>query len=779
MRTQGDKGITLYYADGKRGVEDNAYYTAVRYASGIALEVLAQIVQNDHVSASYKNSRRGIKRFQCANCSMFDVDNTHTDNEADWQTPEHVKAAFPGVPFYVVYSRNHMKEKDGRSPRPKFHVYFPIDEIIDAAEYTALKNSVCAYYPYFDTNAKDAARFFFGVENPQCEYHDGDTLLTEYIKQATGTGGGIEPLTGNVDKKIENTTPPVVLQGIIPQGTRNSTLSHMAGKLLKKYGDSEQAREAFMEWAAQCSPPLEQRELDTIYKSAQGFLHNTIEKDPGYIPPEQYNEEFTLEPADYTDVGEALILAREYGGGLRHCTATKYIVFTGQVWEENAARARGCLHELTERQLEQNTPAYIKAVKAVEKAEQAVAATKQGGSDADKAKAAAALAKAKKNLAPVAAYQKFILGCRDSKTITGVMTEAQTPLEIKLQELDKAAHLLNTPGGEIDLRTGNIIPHDPEHFHTKITAVAPDNKGADIWRDCIERTTCYDSELAEYLQLIAGQAAVGRVYAENLIIAYGNGKNGKSTVFNTISRVLGDYAGQISAETLTTGRKNGKNWELGELRGKRMIIAPELEEGTRLDASFVKKICSTDKIGGEKKYKDPFTFEPSHTTILYTNHLPKIGSTDAGTWRRLIVVPFNAVFEGKNDRKNYADYLFRHAGGAVLSWIAEGAKKFIAAKGHIEQPECVKQAIKEYREANDWLNNFLTEGCEVDPTYKEKSGELYNHYRLYCDRNGEYIRTAQDFKTAAEGAGYIYHRVSAGVFVHGLRINDEFLRGRA
>lgn len=397
---------------------------------------------------------------------------------------------------------------------------------------------------------------------------------------------------------------------------------------------------------------------------------------------------------------------------------------------------------------------------------QAVDAAKKDGNKA-------AIERAEQELKAAMDYQRFILKCRDSKTISGVMKEGQTPLEIDAGELDKHAYLLNTPDGEADLRTGKLLPHWPEHFHTKMAAVAPSSEGAELWRDCLSLATCGDNALAEYLQLLARQTAVGKVLSENLIIAYGSGRNGKSTVFNTIARVLGDYAGQISAETLTTGRKNGKNWELAELRGKRLIIAPELEEGTRLDASFVKKICSTDKILGEQKYKAPFTFEPSHTVILFTNHLPKIGSNDAGTWRRLIVVPFNAVIEGKDDRKNYAEYLFRHAGGAVLSWIIEGARKFIEAKGKIEPPERVTRAIEQYRAENDWLNNFLLECCEIGKTLKEKSGALYSAYREYCSRTGEYTRSAQDFKAAIEGAGYETHRVAQGVLVRGLRVVSD------
>ena len=144
---------------------------------------------------------------------------------------------------------------------------------------------------------------------------------------------------------------------------------------------------------------------------------------------------------------------------------------------------------------------------------------------------------------------------------------------------------------------------------------------------------------------IVGMAAVGRVYMEAMIIAYGEGSNGKSTFWNTIARVLGTYSGNMSADTLTVGCKRNVKPELAEAKGKRMIIAAELEEGMRLNTSNVKQLCSTDEIYAEKKYKAPFSYVPTHTLVLYTNHLPRVGAIDQGTWRRLIVIPFNAKIE--------------------------------------------------------------------------------------------------------------------------------------
>ena len=109
----------------------------------------------------------------------------------------------------------------------------------------------------------------------------------------------------------------------------------------------------------------------------------------------------------------------------------------------------------------------------------------------------------------------------------------------------------------------------------------------------------------------------------------------------------------------------------------------------RLNTSVVKQLCSTDPIFAEKKFKAPFSFEPSHTLVLYTNHLPKVSASDDGTWRRLIVIPFHAKIQGQADKKNYTQYLIDNAGGAVLSWLIEGAMKVVAADFKVDRPQCV------------------------------------------------------------------------------------------
>ena len=376
------------------------------------------------------------------------------------------------------------------------------------------------------------------------------------------------------------------------------------------------------------------------------------------------------------------------------------------------------------------------------------------------------------------AYRNYAIKRRDSKYITSALKEARPKLEIDQKKLDADEFLLNTPSLTYDLRLGLTGAHDhiATDFITKQTSMDPTTAGADIWQDALNTFFLGDRELMDYVQEIVGLAAIGKVYIEALIIAYGEGRNGKSTFWNTISRVLGTYSGNMSADTLTVGCKRNVKPELAEAKGKRLIIAAELEEGMRLNTSNVKQLCSTDEIYAEKKYKDPFSYVPSHTLVLYTNHLPKVGAMDAGTWRRLIVIPFNAKITGKSDVKNYADYLYNKAGGAILTWIIEGAKRVIDKDYHIDQPQVVRDAIARYRENNDWLAHFLDECCEVNKSYTAKSGEVYNAYRSYCLQVGEYVRSTTDFYVALESAGcFDRHRMKSGVVISGLRLKSDFM----
>lgn len=562
--------------------------------------------------------------------------------------------------------------------------------------------------------------------------------------------------------------------GRIPEGQRNSTMSRIAACLIKRYGDAPEAYAAFLEKADACEPPLGDAELKTIWRSAVNFGKKVSSKE-GYIPPDQFNDPTPRKPEDYSDVGQAKVFSGFCRDRVRYSPATDYLVYDGVCWQESKPKAQAALHAFTDEQLEE-AEKYVSTTEKYMDATGAYAVIATYG----KSKAPEHFTKEqlKAYLAHegAVAYRQFVIKRRDSKYITATLKEARPMVEIEQSELDADGFLLNTPDGTVDLRKGlsGMREHRAEDFITKCTAVTPGDTGRDLWEEALRTFFCGDADLEAYVQRIAGLAVIGHVYVEALIIAHGGGRNGKSTFWNVLSRVLGSYSGNISADALTVGCKRNVKPELAETKGKRLLIAAELEEGMRLNTSVVKQFCSTDEIFAEKKYKDPFSFTPSHTLVLYTNHLPKVGANDPGTWRRLIVVPFNARIEGAGDVKNYADRLFDDAGPSVLAWMVEGAEKVIREGFRIRQPECVEKATALYRENSDWLDSFLGECCEVGDIYSEKSGELYTEYRAYCQRTGEYTRSTTDFYAALDLAGFTRKKTEKGRFVIGLRLKSEF-----
>jgi len=734
------------------------YPTRLEIASAYDMD---KAVRCDHVCAEFRDSRRGTDNFISSDVVVMDCDNEGSDEPNDWMTPERLFDIMPDIAFITVPSRHDGMEKDGMSARPRFHAYFPISTLNDAQSYAALKRAIHSEYPFFDGNALDAARFIFGSDRGKSTWHDGWMNIDESLP-ATPSSDAYAPTTA------------------ISQGCRNNTLSRFAGRVLKRYGDSDRAYSLFLGEADRCDPPLEDAELKAIWESARRFFERKVSTQEGYISPEQYNNDFdsppSLRPEDYSDIGQAKVLSREYRDELRYTDGTDYIRFDGGKWNESRQQSIAAAEEFLDMQLEdarEEARCTLDALTAlgVDRSD-AISGGKKlmAKLDGKQLKAYEAYLSAR-------SYMEFVMQRRNMKYIVSALQAAKPMLEIDLSELDKDEFLLNTPTLTYDLRKGMDGGREPdaEDLITKQTAVSPSDEGAELWKSALDLFFCGDDELIAYVQEIAGLAAIGRILVEAMVIAYGEGSNGKSTFWNTISRVLGSYSGAISADALTVGCKRNVKPEMAELKGKRLVIAAELEEGMRLNTSVIKQLCSTDEIQAEKKYKDPFRFTPSHTLVLYTNHLPRVGANDAGTWRRLIVIPFNAKISGGGDVKNYSDHLFRNAGPAVLKWIIEGAEKAIGHGYHLEYPKCVMDAISAYRENNDWLGAFLDECCELDPTYRQKSGELYQSYRAYCLRIGEYARSTTDFYSALETAGFERKKTKTGKLILGLRLKEEFL----
>ena len=455
---------------------------------------------------------------------------------------------------------------------------------------------------------------------------------------------------------------------------------------------------------------------------------------------------------DLTDAGNAELFARMYRDRLRYCDALGWLAWDGKYWNNDDHAASRLALDFSKAMLKEAAENFAEAT----------------GDDGDVNPAAKA-------------YLAHATKLRSRNAHQNMLELAKARLAIRARELDADPEILNTVAGVVDLRTGQLTQHDPKRYCTKLAPVAPSGRGAETWDAFLDLVTCGDRDLKAYLRRVAGMAIVGDIYEEGIQITVGCGRNGKSTFYNALSKVLGDYAGTIDPDILIA-RRNESRFELAPLRGKRMVLCSELESGQRLSTKALKRISSRGDINVERKYKDAEEVRPTHHIILHTNVLPIVGDArDGGTWRRLTVIPFNAIMPtGSGDIKAYDDVLVKQAGGAIMQWMIDGAVEYLAAGGSLgELPDAVLKATNQYREGEDWLRPFLDECCIFDQGGVTQAVELFNAYQEHAARSGDrYIRKGREFYDAINEAlaarGLICKRPHGKVTWYGVRVIPSY-----
>lgn len=496
----------------------------------------------------------------------------------------------------------------------------------------------------------------------------------------------------------------------------------------------------------------------------------TVHTVPGAVCPVQVRKlpyQHTMKlpshrPSDFSDIGQANVFCAEYGDIIRWSPERKgFFVYDGRVWVKSDEKARSILQGMTA--LQQN-----EAAKARSDAETQKQKAESTGNKAMQENA-------RRQYDDAVEWFKFVLARRNSNRVTNALKEAAPKIAVDINKLDADPAMLNTPSGTVNLRTGALQDFNPADLCTKMTGVGPDSGGSEIFARFLAKLTSGDAELESYLQEVVGMCAYGEVKTECLIICQGAGGNGKSTFWDLIVRVLGDYATVLEVNALTTSVNDSTAAVYkAELHGRRLALYPELSEGRTLNMGLVKEIASTGDISACRKYEAPFQFKPSHTPVMYTNHVPTIPSTDNGTWDRLILVPFRARFRNSDGEiKNYAEFLYQNCGGAVLSWIIEGARRFISNDFKIIPPACVREVTEQYHQENDLFREFLLAMCEVGNGYEVSSTALYNRLLSYSDAARDKYPSIGKFAVAYRSAGFASKHSKRGNVIVGVRLKQD------
>ncbi|WP_148590046.1 phage/plasmid primase, P4 family [Streptomyces sp. WAC01526] len=306
--------------------------------------------------------------------------------------------------------------------------------------------------------------------------------------------------------------------------------------------------------------------------------------------------------------------------------------------------------------------------------------------------------------------------------------------------LDADPYVLCTPGGIVDLRTGLIHTPDPHtDFHSRSTSTAPQTMPTPRWDRFLSDTFGDDAEgreMIRFLHLLLGYSITGDVGAQILAFLYGLGKNGKSVLLDVIVKLLGDYADAAPPGFLMAKQFEGHPTDLAELHGRRVIVCSELKAGDRFDESRVKLLTGGDIIKARRMRQDFFSFVPTHKLFLLGNHRPEVGTGGFAFWRRMRLVPFERVVPDARKVDNLADILVREEGPGILTWLVDGARRYLTGEKDLTGPERVRLATTAYAETEDHMGRFLTECCKTDPGLRAEQKHLYLAYTRWCESEG-------------------------------------------
>lgn len=331
--------------------------------------------------------------------------------------------------------------------------------------------------------------------------------------------------------------------------------------------------------------------------------------------------------------------------------------------------------------------------------------------------------------------------------------------------LDADPWLLNVRNGTVDLRTGQMRPHDPTDLQMMQTATSYVNGAPAVRFREFLTTILPETDVREFVQRILGLALVGEQMEHIFPVCIGDGANGKSTLTNIISTVLGDYAIAISTDLLLMLKHDSHPTGRARLFRARFAHSGELPQGARLDEAQVKKLTGGDTIEARRMREDPWEFLPSHLLWLHANHRPRIVGTDGGIWRRVLLIPFETIVAEQDQDPHLAAGIIRDESEGVLAWLIEGLHDYL--DHGLNPPDAVKVATSNYRNESDTVARFLTEsGVRLDPALSVTAADL---------------RTAHEEWFKAAGATGIetnhYARVTTFLTAHGAQAKRASSRG--
>jgi len=342
--------------------------------------------------------------------------------------------------------------------------------------------------------------------------------------------------------------------------------------------------------------------------------------------------------------------------------------------------------------------------------------------------------------------------------------------QVEVSDLDTDPWLLNCLNGTVDLRTGKLREHDPNDNITKLCKVEYDPCArAPRWGRFLLQIMNGNKHFVKALQRIVGYCLTGDVSEHALFLLWGKGANGKSTLTGVTLKMLGpEYAVEGAGDLLLAKNSESHPTELAHLHGKRCVTTSEANKNRRLNEGLVKRLTGGDQITARRMREDFWSFDPTHKILFAANYKPVIKGTDTGIWRRIVLIPFEVLFDGGKEDKKLPDKLCASELPGILAWAVRGCLEW--QRDGLKIPDEWRAAKQEYRADSDDLAPFIEEKCILDPDVSVSIKDLYEAYTSWCEAEGRQALDKANLGRELQDRGFPSKKMNNKRYRKGLRL---------
>lgn len=360
-----------------------------------------------------------------------------------------------------------------------------------------------------------------------------------------------------------------------------------------------------------------------------------------------------------------------------------------------------------------------------------------------------------------------------ARTVNATLSLAQADpgMVVPTSAWDADTMVLNTPAGVVDLRTGKLRTRGIE-FVTQAARVGPDFEGAcPTWKRFLQQVFVGDADLIEFMQRSMGYWISGDRREQVIHFLYGLGANGKSVLTEFVQWLGGSYTIKLPASALMQSKGERHPTELAQLRGKRLAVSSELDENSFFNESLIKELTGDNTLTARFMRADFFEFEMQQKHVIVGNFKPRLRGGDPAVARRMLLVPFNARFQGADRDPHMLDKLKAEA-PAILAWIIEGAMKWQV--GGLAVPNSVRDASADYMADHDDLQLWIDERCEMQG--EAKASDLYKSFTNWKKDRGEHAPSLTSWGSRLTSLPGVSKRRSGGVRYSGIQLTHDEMR---